>query len=201
MEAGTRIHVPAREGRAFRVPAGTAFRVVDVEGQQVADLFCFDADDPTEHLSASHTRVALGRLFPRVGEAFETNRRRPILTLVADDSPGTHDMLCAACSVERYRLLGADGPHASCEDNLREAMAAFGVRGFTVPQPVNLFENNPVGPDGTLGTEPAPTKPGDSVTLRVERDAIVAVTACPQDMTPLCGWTPTSVDVEIVATP
>jgi uncharacterized protein len=193
-----RIHVPAREGRAFRLAAGTAFRVIDVEGRQVADLFCYRADDPAEYLSAPHTRVALGRLFPRVGETFETNRRRPILTLVADDSPGTHDMLCAACAPERYALLGAEGWHASCEENLRAAMAALGVPHVEVPQPVNLFENNPIGTDGSLGTEPAPTRPGDSVTLRVERDAIVCVTACPQDMTPLCGGNPTAIDVEVL---
>jgi uncharacterized protein YcgI (DUF1989 family) len=172
-------------------------RVVDVDGTQVADLFCFWAGDPEEHLSAEHTRVARGRLFPRLGEAFETNRRRAILTYVADDSPGVHDMLCAACSQERYRLLGADGPHPSCEDGLRSAMARLGFERIRVPQPVNLFESNPLLPDGTLGIEPAPTRPGDSVTLRTELDAIVVVTACPQDMTPLCGWRPTAIDVVV----
>jgi uncharacterized protein YcgI (DUF1989 family) len=63
----TRIEVPAREGRAVRVPAGAAVRVTDVEGTQVADLFAFCAEDPVELLSAQHTRAALDRLFPRVG--------------------------------------------------------------------------------------------------------------------------------------
>ena len=44
----TSIHIPAREGRGFRVRAGQEFRVIDPEGQQVADLFCFVADDPSE---------------------------------------------------------------------------------------------------------------------------------------------------------
>ena len=193
----TRIVVPAREGRAFRVAAGQQFTVVDLEGQQVADLFCFDADDPREYLSAGHTRVALGRLFPLVGQQFETNRRRAILTFVADDSPGVHDMLCAACAPERYALLGAEGRHASCEENLRAAMAELGVPEIEVPQPVNLFESNPIASDGTLGIEPAPSRAGDSVTLRAELDCIVCVTACPQDLTPLCGWNPTAVAVEI----
>jgi uncharacterized protein YcgI (DUF1989 family) len=192
-----RIHVPAGQGRAFRIPANTSFRVIDIEGQQVADLFCYRADDPAEYLSAAHTRVALGWLFPRPGEAFETNRRRPILTLVGDDSPGPHDMLCAACSPERYQLLGAEGWHPSCEENLRRAMTALRVSDPQIPQPVNLFENNPIGPDGSIGIAPALTKPGDSVTLRTELDSIICVTACPQDMTPLCGWRPTSIDIEV----
>jgi uncharacterized protein len=66
-----------------------------------------------------------------------------------------------------------------------------------IPQPVNLFENNPIGPDGSIGIASAPTRPGDSVTLRTELDSIIRVTACPQDMTPLCGWLPTSIEVEV----
>jgi uncharacterized protein len=77
-------------------------RVIDPDGGQVADVFAFSADDPSEYHSAEHTRVHVGRLFPRVGEQFATNRRRPILTLEADDSPGIHDMLLAACDPTRY---------------------------------------------------------------------------------------------------
>jgi uncharacterized protein YcgI (DUF1989 family) len=193
----TSIHIPAREGRGFRVRAGQEFRVIDPEGQQVADLFCFLADDPSEYLSAEHTRVALGRLWPHLGEAFVTNLRRPILTWVADDSPGVHDMLCAACSPSRYELLGCDGHHASCEENLQIAMSEFGHEDIEIPQPVNIFEANPILENGDIGIETAPTKPGDSVTLRAEQDVIVVVTACPQDVTPLCGGTPTSLDVEL----
>src|SRR3990170_7268195 len=107
-----RILVPAREGRAVPVPVGGQFLVVNVEGQQVGDLFAFSARDVGEYVSAEHTRVGIARLFPRVGEAFLTNRRRPILTLLAEDSPGVNDMLMAACDPERYRLLGVTGWHA-----------------------------------------------------------------------------------------
>ena len=103
MKTTETIHVPAREGRAVTVPSGTLFRIVDVEGSQVADLFAFNAEDVGEHHSAMHTRAAVSRLFPRLGEAFVTNRRRPIFTLEQDDSPGVHDMLIAPCDPERYR--------------------------------------------------------------------------------------------------
>jgi len=194
----TTIHIPAREGRAFRVAAGQSFRVIDPEGAQVADLFAFVADDTTEWLSAEHTRVAIGRLFPRVGEGWCTNLRRPILTFVADHSPGVHDMLCAACSPSRYQLLGAEGHHASCEENLQLAMSEFGHEDIEIPQPVNIFEANPILANGDIGIETAPTKAGDSVTLRAELDAIVVVTACPQDLTPLCGGTPSAIDIELL---
>ena len=197
----TRIHIPAREGRAFRVRREQCFRVIDADGVQVADLFAFVDADVSEHLSAEHTRVAISRLFPVVGQSWVSNLRRPILTFVADDSPGIHDMLCAACSASRYALLSVEGPHASCEENLVRAMAELGHSAIEVPQPVNFFESNPVWPDGSLGVAPAPTRAGDSVTHRAELDVIVVVTACPQDLTDLCGGAPSSIDVELLDAP
>jgi uncharacterized protein YcgI (DUF1989 family) len=192
------IDVPAREGRGVRVAAGQRFRVIDIEGGQVADTFAFRADDVSEFHSAEHTRAVVSRLFPRVGESFVTNHRRPILTLVEDRSPGIHDMLCAACDPERYTGLGVSGWHASCQENLRRAMEELGVADVEVPQPINLFMNIPVREGGELGWEPAPTAAGDSVTLRAEMDCYVVVSACPQDIVPINGNNPTPVAIELL---
>src|SRR6266581_1726495 len=100
------IRIPAREGHGLRLRAGERVRVIDPEGGQVADVFAFYEGDLSEYHSAEHTRVFVSRLFPRVGEQFVTNRRRPILTFEADGSPGIHDMLCAACDASRYTGLG-----------------------------------------------------------------------------------------------
>ena len=198
MSAPDQITVPAREGRAVELRRGDRIRVIDPNGGQVADVFAFCAGDLTEYHSAQHTRVWVGRLFPRVGEQFVTNHRRPILTLEADTSPGIHDMLCAACDPARYALLGAQGWHASCEENLQTAMAALGHEGIVIPQPINLFMHIPVGEEGTIGWEPAPTGAGDSVTLRAELDIVVAVSACPQDLIPINSGNPTEILLEVV---
>ena len=177
-----RLAIPAREGRAVRVEAGRSFRVVDVEGGQVADLFAFCSDDLGEYLSAEHTRADIFRLFPRIGESFVTNRRRPILLLEGDTSPGHHDMLFAACDAARYASLGASADHASCAGNLQSALAGLGLGPVPVPQPVNLFENIPARPDGTLDWRATASAPGDYVQLRAERDCLVVVSACPYDL-------------------
>lgn len=70
-----RLVVPAQQGRGVRLKIGEQIRVVDLEGQQVGDLFAYCAEDISEYLSAEHTRVNVGRLFPLIGEAFSTNRR------------------------------------------------------------------------------------------------------------------------------
>ncbi len=105
------VRVPGGEGRAAMVSAGQSFRVVDVDGGQVGDLFAFAAADPGEFASAEHTRVAIAKLFPQPGDPVLTNRRRPILVAAEDTSPRRHDMLYAACDPARYALLGATAPH------------------------------------------------------------------------------------------
>ncbi len=194
----THVMVPARAGRAVWVRHGEHLRIVDVEGGQVGDLFAFAAADPGEYLSASHTRTATSGLFPRVGEQFMTNRRRPILTLVADTSPGVHDMLIAACDPERYRMLGAPG-HASCADNMRDALAQIGLATDAVPQPVNVFMNIPVSTEGDLSWLPAVSRPGDAVTFAAAMDCAVVLSACPMDLTAINGERPTSLAIDVMS--
>ncbi|TML90800.1 MAG: urea carboxylase-associated family protein [Actinobacteria bacterium] len=194
-----RLHVPAREGRAVRVEAGRRFRVIDPDGGQVADTWAFVGDDPAEFHSAQHTRVHVNRLFPRPGEEFVTNARRPILLLEEDATPGIHDMLCAACDPERYRGLGVEGPHASCQENLRTALQAVGVDAPRfAPQPINLFMNTPAQPDATIAWLPAPTKAGDYVLLRAELDIVLVVSACPQDIIQINERNPGPIAIELL---
>jgi uncharacterized protein YcgI (DUF1989 family) len=197
MSATETVHIPAREGRGIRISAGDRVRVIDPEGGQVADVFAFCTDDPSEYHSAEHTRVHVDRLFPVVGEQFVTNRRRPILTLEADDSPGIHDMLCAACDPTRYQGLGVEGWHASCQENLLVAMSKLGVERVEIPQPINLFMNIPIDADAKLGWLPAPTRRGDSTTLRAELDCYLVVSACPQDLVQINAGAPGPIRFEI----
>jgi uncharacterized protein len=197
MQTQVSVQVPAREGRAVPVRAGERFRVVDVEGGQVGDLFAFLADDPTEHLSASHTRAATSRLFPAIGECFMSNRRRALLRLEADESPGVHDMLIAACDAERYAALGFDGWHASCAENLVTALAERGIVATRVPDPVNLFMEIPTE-DGRLDWLPARSEPGASVTFRALADLIIVLSACPQDVVAINGGVPSPLILEVL---
>ena len=192
----SRVVVPAGAGRAVWVQSGEHVRVIDVEGSQVADVFAFAADDAGEHLSASHTRTSTGRLFPLIGEQFVTNRRRAILTLLDDTSPGMHDMLIAACDPARYRALGVEH-HASCANNLRGALAQLGMSLDVVPQPVNVFMNIPVGLSGELTWLPATSRPGDAVTFAAELDCALVVSACPMDLNTINGDRPTQLAVEV----
>ncbi|NUW40479.1 DUF1989 domain-containing protein [Nonomuraea rhodomycinica] len=189
--------LPARTGHATRVAAGQRVSVIDLDGGQVGDLFAFAADDPAEHLSAGHTRAATSRLFPAVGQDFVTDRRRPILTLLSDTSPGRHDMLIPACDPARYAGLGADPGHPSCAGNLHASLAALGLTVPVTPQPVNVFMRIPVEGD-ELRWLPAVSRPGDAITFRALMDCVIVLSACPQDLVGINAGHPTRLAIDLL---
>jgi uncharacterized protein YcgI (DUF1989 family) len=188
--------VVARTGWADRLGAGQFLKIVDPHGKQAGDFWAFNAANPQEHLSAMHTRVWVNRLCARAGESFHTNHRRPILQLV-QDTCGVHDLLTAPCDAHRYRLYGVLGEHASCSDNFERVMTPHLGAAPYIPQPVNLFMNVAVFPDGRVETGDNPSKPGDCVVFKAWIDCIVALSACPQEFNPVAGWYPTDLHVGI----
>ena len=193
-----RVEIPARSGWGARLEARTAFRIIDVDGGQAADLFVYNPDDVSEHLSAAHSRVHNGEIYPTVGWTFVSNERRPLLEFVADTSPGRHDCLVAACDPSRYELLGASPGHASCEENLKREARRLGFSVAHAPQPINVFANFRVYENGRLELEECVSAAGDAATFRLLAPGIVIVSACPQDIVGFQPGGPTDMAVEIV---
>ncbi len=195
------IQIPARRGKAARLLQGQSVKVINTHGQQVVDTWAFALPDIGEFMSMEHTHIAIGRIIPKVGDALVTNRRRPILRLVEDNSGGIHDTLVAACDRWRYELLGCTTYHDNCTDNLAAALAELGFTPPETPSPLNLFMNIPVIDGNAIDVLPPVSTPGSHVTLRAEMDCLVAFSACPQDMVPIngLGMTPTEAHFEIIA--
>jgi uncharacterized protein YcgI (DUF1989 family) len=192
--------VPARYGKAIRVPAGAAIRLVNTHGNQVVDTWAFRRDDLAEYMSMAHSRSVNSRIYPALGDVFVSIQRRPMLRLVEDSSPGRHDTLLCACNAAIYEEHGCAPGHRSCQDNLHEALAALGLAVPCTPAPLNIFMNVSVQPDGSILREPPVSRPGDHVLLRAEMDLVVVFSACPQDVTPINGAarTPRDVHYQIV---
>jgi hypothetical protein len=125
-----------------------------------------------------------------------------MLTLIEDGAAGCHDMLIAACDQARYEQFGFEGPHGSCSENLRSAMARLGHAIDVVPQPLNFFTNTVVESDGRLISPPNAVPPGGYVELAARMDLICVVSSCPFDLQ-IPGWTinapggPTELVVEV----
>ena len=192
--------IPARSGKAVRLAKGQSIRIVNTHGEQVVDTWAFNSDDMGEFMAMDATRAFNQRIRPIVGDRFVTNRRRPILTLTEDTSSGIHDTLMAACDRWRYSLLGHEGHHDNCADNLAESLAELGLAASHTPPPLNLFMNIPWNAEGALSFAAPDNEPGVHVVLRAEQDCVVAMSACPQDMLPVNGrdGNPTEVHFELI---
>ena len=181
--------IPARRGMAARVGKGQRIKVINTHGAQVVDTWAFSAADTTEWMSMEASRAWFMKLRAALGDTFLTNQRRPILSLVDDTSGGAHDTLMAACDAPRYRLLGVEGLHDNCRDNLHAGLAALGVKVPATPSPLNLFMSIPWTPEGALAWAEPVSTPGSCVVLRAEMDLVIAFSACPQDLLPINGRT------------
>lgn len=116
------IDIPAQEGQGFWVSKGQTFRVIDPEGQQVADLWAISVNaGESDWLSTSQTRDITERLFPATGESFYSEKGVPLLTFVKDNSPCPHDMLFPACNPGLYKRAGLLN-HPNCRDNMLSAL-------------------------------------------------------------------------------
>lgn len=188
--------IPARYARAALVKRRWHVTVTNTYGTQVVDCWAFNPDDMNEFMSMEHTRVALDRYRPKIGDILVTNRRRPILRIV-EDTCGVHDTLLAACDQYRYQQLGCKEYHRNCDDNMWEAMIAAGYRPSETPSPFNLWQNTPIEADGLIGQYPAASKKGDFIKMRAEMDLVICLSTCPQDITRINSGRPRSARLHI----
>jgi len=190
--------IPARRGKATRLAAGEAIKIINTHGTQVVDFWAFVSSMQTEYVGMEHSRATWTHLFPRTGDSLYTNHRRALLIMEDDTSPGRHDTLMAPCDNERYGLLGCTDYHDNCHDNMHAALAELGITVAYTPASINLFMNIPWTQDGALAFEPALSKPGDYVVLRAQLDCVCVMSACPQDILTINSQAPVEAHFEIL---
>lgn len=178
MRLRDRYYLEAQTGMALEMASGQLLRVIDREGEQVADLVAFASGNLEERLSNGHSFDYNGTIYLTQGHTLYSNKSRPMLTIL-EDTVGRHDFLFAACSPEMFAIqYGCVEGHPNCLQNLAAALACCGVHESMIPTPFNIFMNVDVLPGGELRIHPPRSRAGDSLTLRAEMDLVVGVAAC-----------------------
>ncbi|WP_410770310.1 DUF1989 domain-containing protein [Fontibacillus sp. BL9] len=189
--------IPGKTGYAFKVNQGQRIRVIDSEGQQIADLVAYSADQTEERLDSVATRDALQSMDIKAGDSLYSNKYRPMLKLLKD-TVGKHDLLSPACRPEMYSLLyNKEMPVKNCYDNLNQALSAFEIPAPSQHCPFNVFMNTVVTPDHAIEVRTALSSPGDYVELLAEMDLIIAISACPNEQSAGNGYHSTPIRVEV----
>jgi uncharacterized protein len=170
--------VEPQTGIAFTLDRGQQLRVIDLEGEQVADLTAFGRPDASEWLSSGRSIDYANRIYLTSGDVLYSNRSRPMFTITADDV-GRHDFLLTPCSPETFQILYHNHDfHPSCFENLCKNLKRFGIAPDMLPTTFNIFMNVELDSHGELSILPPRSKAGDSITLRAEMDLTVGLTAC-----------------------
>jgi uncharacterized protein YcgI (DUF1989 family) len=174
-----RNEIAPRSGVAFTLDKGQRLRVIDPQGEQVADLLAFRRSDVREAISSGRTLDYASRIYLTTGDLLYSNRSNVLLRII-EDTVGRHDFLLTPCSADTFRIIYGDiHPHRGCFGNLAAALEPYGIDPDSIPVAFNVFMNVVVDSQtGALKVEPPRSRAGDYIAFEAEADLVIGLTAC-----------------------
>ncbi|KAF2010847.1 hypothetical protein BU24DRAFT_427047 [Aaosphaeria arxii CBS 175.79] len=205
--------VPPRSGKAWKVPAGSIFRLSTPEGPQVGDLNVWNANDPRERFWAARTRQLQGT-HVREGDRMWSVLpfMRPLCGMIKDgclvkDAPGggreerrterggvtkwggrCHDLLGTRCDPYVSNMLTGDSYDFHCHSNLTRAILPFGLTEFDVHDVLNVFQVTGLDEEGRYFMEASPATQESFIEFFAEQDLLCALSTCPGGDLSAWGW-------------
>jgi len=175
--------ISPQTGAAFLLKKGESLIVTDPKGQQVSDLFCFNADDPNEHLSSGRSIDYADTIYLTRGHILYSNRSSEMLR-IEEDSCGQHDFLMTPCSLRMFQIVAQNQEwHPSCHENLAVNLKPFGINPDQVSTTFNIFMNVQVDPAGKIQIQTPLSKAGSFIVFEAKMNLIVGLTACSHEET------------------
>lgn len=192
--------IPAGEGWIYPIKKNQTLRIVDLEGNQAADTFFFNADNFAERYSAQDTIREQGGIYLTTGTRLMSNLCCPMLSIVADTC-GRHDTIGGACAAESNMVrydLGKRFMH-NCRDTflLQMAISGLPLTKRDLAHNINFFMNVPVTPEGGLKFDDGVSEPGKYVEMQAEMNVYCLISNCPQLNNPCNAYNPTPIEVMI----
>jgi uncharacterized protein len=172
-------------GKAFRVRAGEVFRIVEIEGPQICDLWLFNAENPKEHFWSNYTMVLEGVYLKPFGRLWSNMPWfRPMATLTEETirsrggfphiiSFGSH------CTSELWEMhTGIRGLNA-CHINGLHAIRQFGLKESDLHDNLNVHMNVKIDPKGQVLVAKSDCVKSDYAEFFAEMDLLLAISTCP----------------------
>ena len=184
------IMVSAEHGRGWRVNKGQTMRIIAIEGPQVGDLTMFNAHNYAEAYDPALSYWFGHREGTGDGHKIKYLYSRPprmnVMFEVTDDPVARHWIICGGrCNQRSYEVRGAKKQYRSCQSNLEEVIAEYGITPDRVPDVFNLWMNCEQKPDGGFEVRPSKAKKGDHIDFLAHMDCLVALSSCPGNHTDL----------------
>jgi uncharacterized protein YcgI (DUF1989 family) len=199
------IVIPARHGRAFIIPRGHIARISPLEDGQVGDCTFFNANDYREvfHVGQSWAlnvmrKTGNSKYFKHFYS--KPPRENVMLTTLEDTYRDHWGNMGGRCSKRIYETRANPDPeHRSCQENLTEALAPYGLTGDDIIDIFNIFMSVKMDGDGNFEILPSRSTTKDYVDLQAEMDVLAAISACPADDSPTNNWRSAPMGVTIFA--
>jgi hypothetical protein len=199
-EAASSFVVGAGDPFVREILKGQVVRIVDVEGNQSADILFFNAHDYSDRYSSQDTIREQLNIYLTAGSRLLSTEGNVLLTIVADTC-GRHDTLGGACATEsnmvRYSIEKRH-MHACRQSFVRGIQQwKHGLEKRDLASNINFFMNVPVTPEGELRFTDGVSGPGKYVELRAEMDVLMLISNCPQLNNPCNAFHPTLLQILI----
>jgi hypothetical protein len=186
--------IPAKEHASLVMKAGQTLRFVDMEGKQVPDVVCFNANDLTEELNMGNTLLVNKRRELVEGNILYSVLANPMMTITGYSNALSYSY-GPMCSEEVNRIRYGVACTRNCRDNFAMALKDWGFTARTIPNAFVPFMNVEVDANGAMEIREPTSQPGDYYDLRAEMDLLVGISNCPQERNPCNGWNPTPMGV------
>ena len=178
--------IPARHGAAFEVRKNQVLRIYLIEDKQVGDVVFVNANDYKEWFHTGATWILNGFLGTGTSKNFRhfysKSPRENVMLTVLEDTVKVHwGNNGARCSRRMWELRNRSDQARSCQENLEEALAGYGISGDDIGDCFNLFLNAQLDDEGGFNIKEPTAVKGDYIDLRAEMDILTAISACPSD--------------------
>ena len=179
--------IPAGHGMAFEVKKGQVLRIYQVEEKQVGDVVFFNANDYKEWFHVGQSWATNSVLETGAGKSFQHFYSKPprenVMLTVVEDTVKVHwGNMGARCSRKMLDRMGRSHQDRSCQVNLEEALAPYGITGDDLGDTFNVFMNVDLDDTGGFELKVPTALKGDHIDLLAEMDILTGISACPADM-------------------
>lgn len=181
--------INARSGKAFKVDKGQVFRIIQLEGPQIGDVWLFNANDTDERFMGQTTFLYEGAYPSKFSQLWSCMPKlRPMATVLVEHSGNpdipenfhNHVVLGGHCTAQQWETLSGIKNHNSCHENGLNAVAKFGLsEKDIINDNFMVFQPSFIRPNGNGDSVPTQSKAGDYIEFYADMDLIVAISACP----------------------
>lgn len=175
--------IPAKAGLSLEVGEGDMLRIIDEQGQQVADFVAFNRANTKEHISATQTNKLSAHLNLKEKDFLYSTDCRKMFLITKITNPSVHyNFIFSPCGDADNAIRFPDKPKGeTCLGILKNVLMKYNLDWRDMLEPFSIGLNLEVKKDWTIKTKIPLSKAGDFIELQAMMPCIVGITACPQD--------------------